>query len=64
MCTEVGASIRFKYSPWNVAYVMRVLEYGEKYGVGIAVFRIGYLQDKTTYEQKAKEFFGRSLHIP
>jgi hypothetical protein len=62
MCTEVGASIRFKYSPWNVAYVMRVIEYGEKYGVGIAAFRIGYLQDKTIYEQKAKEFFGRALH--
>ena len=63
MCTEVGASIRFKYSPWNVAYVMRVLEYAEMYGVGAAVFRTGYSGDKEIYEQKAKEYFGRSFHI-
>jgi len=63
MCTEVGASIRFKYSPWNVAYVMRLLEYSEMYGVGAAVFRIGYCGDKDIYEQKAKEYFGRSLYI-
>jgi aryl-phospho-beta-D-glucosidase BglC (GH1 family) len=62
MCTEVGASIRFKYSPWNVAYVMRLLEYSAKYGVGAAVFRTGYCGDKDIYEQKAKEYFGRSLY--
>ena len=63
MCTEVGASIRFKYSPWNVAYVMRFLEYAQKYGVGAAVFRTGYSGDKSTYEQKAKEYFGRSFYM-
>jgi hypothetical protein len=63
MCTEVGASIRYKYTPWNIAYVMRLLEYAEKHGVGATVFRIGYLSDKNIYEQKAKEYFGRSFHI-
>jgi hypothetical protein len=63
MCTEVGASIRYKYTPWNIAYVMRLLEYAEKHGVGATVFRTGYLSDKNIYEQKAKEYFGRSFHI-
>jgi len=64
MCTEVGASIRFKYSPWNVAYVMRLLEYSEKYGVGIVCFRTGDLSDKEIYDAKAMEYFGRAFYVP
>jgi hypothetical protein len=62
MITEVGASIHFKYSPYNVAFVMRFLEYAKKHGVGVAVFRTGYLSDMGIYEQKAKEYFGRSFY--
>ena len=64
MCTEVGASIRYKYTPWNIAYVMRLLEYGEKYGVGVACFRTGDLHDKEVYDAKAMEYFGRAFYIP
>jgi hypothetical protein len=64
MCTEVGASNQYNYSPFNIAFVMRFLEYAKKYGVGVAVFRVGDGGDMAIYEQKANEYFGRSFYIP
>ena len=62
MCTEIGASNHYVYSPYNIAFVMRFLEYAKKYGVGVAVFRIGDGGDMATYEQKAEQYFGRSFY--
>ena len=49
-------------SPEARAFVMRFLEYAKKYGVSVAVFRIGDGGDMATYEQKAVEYFGRSFY--
>lgn len=64
LCTEVGGSNREVMTPYNVAFVIRTLEYAKMYGVGITCFRVGDPSNLATYERKAQEYFHRSLYTP
>jgi hypothetical protein len=46
---------------------MRFLEYCKMYSVGVTMFRLGYYSggpegDKSIYEQKARDYFGREFY--
>jgi hypothetical protein len=67
ICTEIGASWNWKYTRYNVAWCMRFLEYCKMYSVGVTMFRLGYYSggpegDKSIYEQKARDYFGREFY--
>lgn len=64
LCTEIGGSGKMVMTPYNVAFVMRTLEYAKMYGVGINCFRVGDLSNIQEYENLAQKWFHRSLFSP
>jgi hypothetical protein len=61
MITEMGGSNNEVMTPYNVAFVIRTLEYAKMYGVGMIGFRVGDQGNLQTYENKAQQYFNRSL---
>jgi hypothetical protein len=66
LCTEIGGSSRNTpvMTPYNVAFVMRTLEYAKMYGVGIDCFRVGDCSNIQQYESLAQQWFHRSFFSP
>jgi aryl-phospho-beta-D-glucosidase BglC (GH1 family) len=64
LITEIGGSNKEVMTPYNVAFVMRALEYAKMYGVNIVGFRTGELSNLQTYESKAQQYFQRPLFTP
>ncbi len=61
LCTEIGGDDKSdtKMTPYNVAFVMRTLEYAKMYGVGIDCFRCGDISNIQQYESCAQKWFNR-----
>jgi len=59
LCTEIGGSDA--YSPvmthYNVAFVIRTLQYAQMYGVGVDCFRVGQESNIQQYETLAEQWF-------
>jgi hypothetical protein len=66
LCTEIGGSSRNDpvMTPYNVAFVMRTLEYAKMYGVGIDSFRVGDCSNIAQYESLAQKWFHRPFFTP
>ncbi len=59
LCTEIGGSYVNNpvMNPYNVAFVIRTLQYAQKYGVGVDCFRVGQNSNIQTYEALAEQYF-------
>jgi hypothetical protein len=66
LCTEIGGC--YSNDPvmthYNVAWVMRFLEYAKKYHVGVTCFRVGDCSNIAQYESLAQKWFHRSFFAP
>jgi aryl-phospho-beta-D-glucosidase BglC (GH1 family) len=59
LCTEIGGSYVNDpvMNPYNVAFVIRTLQYAKMYGVGVDCFRVGQNSNIQTYETLAEQYF-------
>ncbi len=66
LCTEIGGDDQCdtKMTPYNVAFVMRTLEYAKMYGVGVDCFRCGDISNMQLYETYAQKWFNRPFFTP
>jgi len=62
LLTECGGSHYDRFSRYDVAFVMRLMEYCKKYNVGISVFRIGDESMRSQFLSYAQTWFKRSFY--